>query len=132
MRASSTHKGSSYSSVAALPSVTGASAEAHVTNASGIYRGLKNKKASCLTDGIIYLIQQGADPLAEDDHGYSVSDIVYQMHQGDATFSVLFREDLWNCALENCGYNIADFRRLPRPAIRPRPCCFTRKDFENL
>ena len=67
MRASSTHKGSSYSSVAALPSVTGASAEAHVTNASGIYRGLKNKKASCLTDGIIYLIQQGADPLAEDD-----------------------------------------------------------------
>ena len=83
-----------------------------------------------IRDGIVYLIQQGADVRADDDYGVSVSDVAYGVPTRNLTFRSRIREDVWDCVLTICGYDISDFRRGPRQAIYSP--IYSRMDFEEL
>ena len=95
-------------------------------NRSAVKGGVSNMR-----NAIIYLIQQGADVFAKNNCGLSVSDIAYTIYK-DTIFDNRFREEIWDCALVSCGYNITDFRRPVPPANCFRPCRFTSVYFQEL
>lgn len=73
--------------------------------------GICDADASTVKDAFTYLIQQGADVLAQNHNGVSVSDVAYTTECTDTTLLTKFREELWDCVLANCGYDLAEFRR---------------------
>lgn len=97
-------------------------------------RGLVINNASNLRNGLIYLIEQGADVFAKNASGESVSHYAHRRlwKWDSAAFENKFREEFWDCALASCGYNLSDFRRRRRPAVYSRPCRSTRRHFEDL
>ena len=96
-----------------------------------IDRSVLHDGVSNTRNAIIYLIQQGADVFAKNNCGLSVSDIAYTTY-GDTMFEMRFREEIWDCALVSCGYDITDFRRPFRPAHYFRSCRFTSVHFQEL
>ena len=56
----------------------------------------------------------------------------FEMDEGFTIFAHKFRKQLWDCALANCGYDIAAFPCPPRPSVYGRPCRFIRWYFEDL
>ena len=96
---------------------------------SGILKG-NSYFIGNIRDGLVYLIQQGADVRAKDDIGVSVSDVAYGVDTRKLTFRSRIREDVWDCVLTICGYDISDFRRRPRQAIYSPT--YSRMDFEEL
>ena len=83
-----------------------------------------------IRDGLVYLIQQGADVRAKDKYGVSVSDEAYGVYTRNITLRSRIRENIWDCVLTICGYDISDFRRRPRRAIYSP--AYSRMDFEEL
>ncbi|MBE3044004.1 ankyrin repeat domain-containing protein [Candidatus Bathyarchaeota archaeon] len=83
-------------------------------------------------DGQIYLIQRGADPFAENLYGDSVSQEAYdKLSSVHAPLHIQrLSEDVWDCVLANCGYDIDDFRTRPRRAVYTKH--YTRAHFEQL
>ncbi|KAK8108967.1 hypothetical protein PG984_014768 [Apiospora sp. TS-2023a] len=95
-------------------------------------------------DVVRYLISQGADPEAIDDHGFSVSDVAYEtgLLRHDGTKESSYAGDLWDSVLQSCGYNIVDFRCVHRqrkaryylnifPGFRGR-YNYTEREFKEL
>lgn len=95
-------------------------------------QGLATLSAGKSRDALIYVIQQGADVLAKNHLGVSVSDVAFNGIEDSEIFSDRFREELWDCALVNCGYNLAAFKRRRRPRVFSSPCRFTSQHFEDL
>ncbi|KAI0434841.1 hypothetical protein F5Y09DRAFT_337237 [Xylaria sp. FL1042] len=63
-------------------------------------------------DGVIHLLNNGADPYARDNEGVSVSEVAYEnrsLYSRNYMGSML--GDIWDYALHSCGYDIAEFRR---------------------
>ena len=52
---------------------------------------LYNHNASDIRDCVMYLIQQGADVSAKNNHGESVSDIAHQIHESRTMFTHEFQ-----------------------------------------
>lgn len=83
--------------------------------------------------GIVLLIQHGADVYAEDYSGRSVSDVAYRYGLSYELREKLGypNEDVWDCALAVCGYNILDFRQ-HRCRKAHYGQIYKRQDFEKL
>ncbi|SPO06532.1 uncharacterized protein DNG_09222 [Cephalotrichum gorgonifer] len=68
-------------------------------------------------DGLIYLIRNGADVLAKNNDGISVSQAAYRPYASGLWKTVKkdniggFSGDLWDCALASCGFDVPTFRR---------------------
>ncbi|KAI0975810.1 ankyrin [Xylaria arbuscula] len=90
----------------------------------------KNKLKSL--DSIKCLLDNGADPCACDREGVSVSESAYEKkgYLGQRLSS--FPGDLWDRALHDCGYDIAEFRRPRHQRIADYNRNYTREDFALL
>ncbi|KAF2251513.1 ankyrin [Trematosphaeria pertusa] len=83
-------------------------------------------------DTLIYLIRQGADLYALDYSGASVSHIAYSETCYDRQLSAgTSRGDLFDFALDSCGYNILEFRK-KYPRRGRYEGGYSRQDFELL
>ncbi|KAI0542762.1 ankyrin [Xylaria digitata] len=84
-------------------------------------------------NGVVYLLDNGADPYAFDNEGVSVSDVAYE----NRTFFFLKKDtgsmlgDLWDTALHHCGYDIAEFRQRHQRKAN-YSSYYTRKIFETF
>ncbi|KAF7503129.1 hypothetical protein GJ744_004271 [Endocarpon pusillum] len=86
-------------------------------------------------EALVLLIRKGADVNAVDNFGDSIAKTAYS-HEGVYdhlnTYDLgMYRGDLWDAVLSDCGYDIAEMRKgFPR---RPRYSCdYTREGFERL
>lgn len=98
----------------------------------GIHRRIYVGNVSHARDGLMYLIQRGADVFAENEPGESVSHAAYNIvyTTDEEPHHRAFREDVWDCVLANCGYDIYDFRPHGRGAVYAKS--YTRAHFEEL
>jgi hypothetical protein len=81
-------------------------------------------------ESLVFLLEQGADPFAEDNQGRSVSEVAYNKLglRDEITGS---SGDVWDAALHICGWDIGRFRTVRRR--KPRYNSFyTRADFEEI
>lgn len=84
-----------------------------------------------LRNGLVSLIQHGADVFATDYCGSSVSSLAYDIDCDDGVFIGSLKGDVWDNALVHCGYKISDFRRgYPRRAASSQH--YTRREFEGI
>ena len=81
---------------------------------------------------LLYLINSGADVLAVDNAGKSVSDYAYSRNDNDKSCDLDgYRGDLWDLALARCGYDIYEMREKHPHAPRYRRR-YSRCGFEML
>ncbi|KAI1278884.1 ankyrin [Xylaria sp. FL0933] len=97
---------------------------------SHLHRSAPSTFISTQLEGIIYLLDNGADAYACDYQGVSVSEVAYEKRSlSNSVGSML--GDLWDSALHSCGYDIAKFRQHhQRRAAYTR--LYERKDFITL
>lgn len=95
-----------------------------------MYGNPSGQAVTLLFDCFAYLLQEGADPYAQDNGGKTASDMAYNpAGHGYVVDGVL--GDIWDAALHVSGFDISPFRRIQRR--RPRYSRFyTRQDFEEL
>ncbi|KAI5917246.1 hypothetical protein F4810DRAFT_697255 [Camillea tinctor] len=77
------------------------------------------------------LVKRGADVLATDHHGETVSDIAYNQDDNKSRSTGSFSGDLWDSVLQSCGFDIAQFRA-GRERIPFYTKYYTESDFRNL
>ncbi len=86
-------------------------------------------KLNSYRDGLLFLLERGADAYAKTFKGVSVSEIAYtsrfELYLGS------YIGDLWDSVLALSGYEVVDFRRgFPRKGIYKHH--YTREIFEQL
>ncbi|KAI1213181.1 ankyrin [Annulohypoxylon truncatum] len=92
-----------------------------------LYRDLRQFEA------IKYLIQMGADVRAVNKFGFTVSDYAYRRNQRVGTFNDgKVTGDLWDSALQSCGYDVAEFRTEKYCRRAQYTEDYKREDFEQL
>lgn len=81
-------------------------------------------------DALDYLARNGADPLAVDHAGRTVSNVVYYAHRtrGEASFV----GDVWDRVLAGSGFDVASFRREYGPRRARYATWYTRGHFESI
>jgi hypothetical protein len=83
-------------------------------------------------DALTFLIEKGADVYASDYDGITVSEVAYSK---EASNMGSFSGDLWDAALQSCGYDIAEFRSLGNRKWQRKAeytGFYSRADFETL
>ncbi|KAH9892328.1 hypothetical protein F4778DRAFT_784689 [Xylariomycetidae sp. FL2044] len=81
-------------------------------------------------EGLVYLVEQGADVHARDRRGYTPSDYAYAHSTHPSAGSVA--GDIWDAALARCGSDVSQFRKgYPRKARYSRGY-YTREHFEKM
>ncbi|KAJ4266220.1 hypothetical protein NW762_004201 [Fusarium torreyae] len=82
-------------------------------------------------DDVVFLLEQGADPDAEDHYDISISELAYDKKYYRHGGLLGYPGDVWDAALHVCGYDTAQFRSYRRR--RPRyDFKYTREGFEKL
>lgn len=83
-------------------------------------------------ESLILLVRKGADVLAVDYSGMSISDVAYNAIYRDEEFDLgAYRGDLWDSVLSECGHDISEMRK-DYPRIPHYTSKYTRECFERL